>query len=97
MPPLPTSKAPKTYEELKELLRHDTKVKVAGTPRLAPVLLIWLTCAGVDVDGVLRGKFMSKDKFLSVAKPDAGFGFCSVVFGWDSELPTPRNSSSSMS
>ncbi len=37
--------------------------------------------AGVDVDGVLRGKLMSKDKFLSIAED--GFGFCSVIFGWD--------------
>ncbi|TFL07375.1 hypothetical protein BDV98DRAFT_587873 [Pterulicium gracile] len=36
----------------------------------------------VAVDGVLRGKFMSKEKFLSAARPD-GFGFCSVIFGWD--------------
>ena len=31
---------------------------------------------------MLRGKFMSRDKFLSAAKDD-GFGFCSVIFGWD--------------
>lgn len=37
--------------------------------------------AGVDIDGTLRGKLMAKDKFLSVAKD--GFGFCSVIFGWD--------------
>ncbi|KAJ6502387.1 hypothetical protein C8R45DRAFT_818860 [Mycena sanguinolenta] len=36
----------------------------------------------VAVDGVLRGKYMSKDKFLSAASSD-GFGFCSVIFGWD--------------
>ncbi|KAH9981333.1 hypothetical protein BGW80DRAFT_1434505 [Lactifluus volemus] len=36
----------------------------------------------VAVDGVLRGKFMSKEKFLSAVKSD-GFGFCSVIFGWD--------------
>ncbi|KAJ4497877.1 hypothetical protein C8R41DRAFT_758394 [Lentinula lateritia] len=36
----------------------------------------------VAVDGVLRGKFMSKEKFLSAASSD-GFGFCSVIFGWD--------------
>ncbi len=35
-----------------------------------------------DVDGVLRGKYLSKDKFLSALK--GGFGFCDVVFGWDS-------------
>ncbi len=34
-----------------------------------------------DIDGVLRGKFMSKDKFLSALESD--FGFCNVVFGWD--------------
>ena len=37
--------------------------------------------AGVDVDGQLRGKLMAKKKFLSIAQE--GFGFCSVVFGWD--------------
>ncbi len=35
-----------------------------------------------DVDGVLRGKYMSKEKFLSAL--DKGFGFCDVVLGWDS-------------
>jgi glutamine synthetase len=35
-----------------------------------------------DIDGVLRGKFMSRDKFLSAL--DGGFGFCDVVLGWDS-------------
>ncbi|KAF2130873.1 glutamine synthetase [Dothidotthia symphoricarpi CBS 119687] len=54
-----------TVEQLPELLKNDTSVKVAG----------------VDVDGLLRGKLMAKKKFLSVAK--AGFGFCSVIFGWD--------------
>jgi len=35
-----------------------------------------------DIDGVLRGKYIHKNKFLSVI--DGGFGFCDVVFGWDS-------------
>ncbi|KDR73647.1 hypothetical protein GALMADRAFT_251423 [Galerina marginata CBS 339.88] len=61
-----TQYAPKSLEELQTLLKHDHKVKVAG----------------IDVDGILRGKFMSKEKFLSAAKAD-GFGFCSVIFGWD--------------
>ncbi|POS84266.1 hypothetical protein EPUL_003855, partial [Erysiphe pulchra] len=54
-----------TFKSLPKLLENDTKVKVAG----------------VDIDGILRGKMMSKDKFLSVA--ESGFGFCSVIFGWD--------------
>ena len=36
---------------------------------------------GFDVDGVLRGKYVSLDKFWSIAEP--GFGFCDVIFGWD--------------
>lgn len=42
--------------------------------------------AVTDVDGILRGKFLRKDKFLSVAAepPAGGFGFCDVVLGWDS-------------
>ncbi|KDE02882.1 glutamine synthetase [Microbotryum lychnidis-dioicae p1A1 Lamole] len=57
--------APATIQELTKLLADDTKVQV---------------CA-VDADGVLRGKIMAKDKFLSAAVD--GFGFCSVVMGWD--------------
>lgn len=34
-----------------------------------------------DIDGVLRGKYIHKDKFLSAV--EGGFGFCNVVFGWD--------------
>ncbi|KLU90555.1 glutamine synthetase [Magnaporthiopsis poae ATCC 64411] len=54
-----------TVESLPALLASDTRVKMAG----------------VDVDGILRGKLVSKKKFLSIAKE--GFGFCSVIFGWD--------------
>ncbi len=39
--------------------------------------------AVTDIDGVLRGKYLHKDKFLSAAE-GGGFGFCNVVFGWDS-------------
>ncbi|KIW57160.1 hypothetical protein PV05_05751 [Exophiala xenobiotica] len=54
-----------TLDELETALAQDTKVKLAG----------------IDIDGILRGKLVSKKKFLSVAKD--GFGFCSVIFGWD--------------
>lgn len=37
--------------------------------------------AVTDLDGILRGKLISFDKFKSIA--GSGFGFCDVVFGWD--------------
>ncbi|WP_116126745.1 glutamine synthetase family protein [Lewinella sp. IMCC34183] len=39
--------------------------------------------AVADIDGVLRAKYVSKEKFAS-ARED-GFGFCNVIFGWDSQ------------
>ncbi len=44
---------------------HVPKVKVAVT----------------DVDGILRGKYLLKEKFLKAA--EGGMGFCNVVLGWD--------------
>jgi glutamine synthetase len=38
--------------------------------------------AFADTDGVLRGKVISTKKFLDGLK--TGYGFCDVVFGWDS-------------
>lgn len=56
----------KPEDVLKQIRRSEaSKVKVAVT----------------DLDGVLRGKFVHVDKFLSAA--ETGFGFCNVVFGWD--------------
>lgn len=34
-----------------------------------------------DIDGILRGKIISKSKFLKAL--DEEIGFCNVVFGWD--------------
>ena len=45
--------------------KSTTKVKLAVT----------------DIDGILRGKMISYEKFLSIA--EKGFGFCDVIFGWD--------------
>ena len=36
-----------------------------------------------DVDGILRGKYLRKEKFLSAL--EKGLGFCDVVLGWDSD------------
>src|ERR1700721_894506 len=35
-----------------------------------------------DTDGVLRGKYLSRDKFLSALEKK--LGFCDVILGWDS-------------
>jgi glutamine synthetase len=35
-----------------------------------------------DLDGILRGKYLHRDKFFSAL--ETGFGFCDVVLGWDS-------------
>jgi glutamine synthetase len=37
---------------------------------------------GFDVDGILRGKYISREKFDSAV--EKGLGFCDVIFGWDS-------------
>ena len=41
-----------------------------------------LKLGGFDLDGILRGKYVSLDKFFGAA--EAGLGFCDVIFGWDS-------------
>lgn len=38
--------------------------------------------AYADIDGILRGKYISREKFLSVVQ--SGTSMCDVVFGWDS-------------
>ncbi|HVZ98510.1 MAG TPA: glutamine synthetase family protein [Chitinophagaceae bacterium] len=38
--------------------------------------------AFTDMDGILRGKYISAEKFLSVI--NSHLGFCDVIFGWDS-------------
>ena len=62
-----TKPAPTRHQEILELIRGSTlgKVKVG-------------VC---DIDGILRGKYIHRDKFFSAA--EGGFGFCNVVFGWD--------------
>lgn len=56
-----------TLDEIRKIFRERSikKIKVGG----------------FDVDGVLRGKYVSVDKFLAIA--DRGLGFNDVVFHWD--------------
>ncbi len=59
----------KTIEDAKNIVEHRklSHIKVGVS----------------DIDGVMRGKYMSREKFLSSL--DHGFAFCDVVFGWDSK------------
>ncbi len=59
-------------------------------PKTAAELLHYIEQSGLpyakvgvfDIDGVLRGKYMTRDKLLSSL--ETGYGFCDVVMGWDS-------------
>lgn len=46
--------------------------------------------AVTDIDGILRGKIISRKKFLKGLQD--GFGFCNVIFGWDSNDAVYNNS-----
>jgi glutamine synthetase len=71
--------------------KAKAKAKKAATrePFDLDKLKVWLDekgiqkvkVGGVDIDGVWRGKYISRDKFHSAVK--GGLGFCDVVFGWD--------------
>ena len=58
-----------------------TPAAVIEEIRQSPIQKVKVAVA--DIDGVLRGKYLHKDKFLAAAE-GAGFGFCNVIFGWDS-------------
>ena len=60
---------------------HVTPAKVIEAVRKSPGNRVKVACS--DIDGILRGKYMHKDKFVSSV--EGGFGFCDVVFGWDSQ------------
>ena len=51
----------------------DTDEEIAAAERMAGLAM--------RLDGVLRGKYISTEKFLSAIQD--GFGFCDVIFGWD--------------
>ncbi len=66
----------------------NSKARSADHPALAAVRKSGapkVKVAVTDIDGILRGKYLHRDKFLGAALPypDGGFGFCDVVLGWD--------------
>jgi len=64
---------------------HPKQVRNAADARaiVAERELTHVKVGVFDIDGVLRGKYMSRAKFESVL--EHGFGFCDVVLGWDSK------------
>src|SRR5256885_3613829 len=64
--------------------KKTARTGTASHPALARVRaspLAKVKVAVSDIDGVLRGKYLHRDKFEGAL--DGGFGFCDVVFGWD--------------
>jgi len=61
---------------------RDVKTTEDAKKIVAERDLDYVKVAVTDMDGILRGKYMQRDKFLSAL--DGGFGFCDVVLGWDS-------------
>ncbi len=57
----------KTIEDVKLIIeqRNIRRIKVAAS----------------DIDGILRGKYVSIQKFISTL--NSNLGFCDVIFGWD--------------
>ncbi len=66
------------------MVKGPEKVRTAADARALVTGrgLTHVKVAVVDHDGILRGKYMGRDKFFSAL--DKGFGFCDVVLGWDS-------------
>ena len=56
--------------DMKEILPY-VKNHAAGKVKIAIT----------DIDGILRGKYISTEKFLSIVDSDTSF--CDVIFGWD--------------
>ncbi len=61
---------------------RDVKTTEDAKKIVAERDLDYVKVAVTDMDGILRGKYMQRDKFLSAL--GGGFGFCDVVLGWDS-------------
>lgn len=53
---------PYTLADIERELANDDKVQLAG----------------IDIDGILRGKIVTKAKFLSVAKSGASSSLCAL-------------------
>lgn len=60
---------------------HEVKTAADARRIIEERGLTHVKVALADIDGVLRGKYLARDKFFSAL--EGGFGFCNVVYGWD--------------
>jgi len=60
--------------------KNDNPKQILDALKKAGATKVKVACS--DIDGILRGKYLHIDKFAGAL--DGGFGFCDVVFGWDS-------------
>lgn len=75
--PKRSSKAPRATASTRASLNDPA----ALVDRLRAEGITRAKIGGFDIDGVLRGKYVSLEKLRSAL--GKGFGFCDVIFGWD--------------
>src|SRR5207245_6342988 len=71
--------APNDPHKEESMPQSTSVAKAIAAVRNAPGTRVKVAVS--DIDGILRGKYLHKDKFYSAV--EGGFGFCDVVFGWD--------------
>jgi glutamine synthetase len=69
---------PLLSEELPFRFQNAAEARAYVETHAVPAIKLGVT----DVDGILRGKYVSREKFLSAL--EKGLGFCDVIVGWDS-------------
>src|SRR3546814_20364326 len=80
----PSTKKTRTPRGIKDIIMRERSLQTADdAARLVQESGLSHIKIGLsDIDGVMRGKYLRKDKFLSALK--SGLAFCDVVMGWDS-------------
>ena len=73
------------------MINHEELLKKITAEVVSDENVNKIKLAITDIDGILRGKYVHKEKFKSIL--EGGFGFCDVVFGWDSSDVSYYNSS----
>lgn len=77
----PTSRAAEAARPSGAALAENLKQGGALVDELLGRGITRAKVGGFDIDGVLRGKYVSLEKLRSALAD--GFGFCDVIFGWD--------------